>query len=62
MSIMTATGRGAQIGVLVKNAEALERFAKIDTDGSGGISEAEMEAAKEARKGGRKGGGNRDNG
>jgi Cu+-exporting ATPase len=31
MSIMTATGRGAQIGVLVKNAEALERFAKIDT-------------------------------
>lgn len=31
MSIMTATGRGAQMGVLVKNAEALERFAKIDT-------------------------------
>ncbi len=31
MSIMTATGRGAQAGVLVKNAEALERFAKIDT-------------------------------
>ncbi len=31
MSIMTATGRGAQIGVLIKNAEALERFAKVDT-------------------------------
>ena len=31
MSIMTATGRGAQAGVLVKNAEALERFAKVDT-------------------------------
>ena len=31
MSIMTATGRGALMGVLVKNAEALERFAKIDT-------------------------------
>ncbi len=31
MSIMTATGRGAQMGVLVKNAEALERFAKVDT-------------------------------
>ena len=30
MSIMTATGRGAQAGVLVKNAEALERFAKVD--------------------------------
>ena len=31
MSIMTATGRGAQAGVLVKDAEALERFAKVDT-------------------------------
>jgi len=31
MSIMTATGRGAQMGVLIKNAEALERFEKIDT-------------------------------
>ncbi len=30
MSIMTATGRGAQMGVLIKNAEALERFEKID--------------------------------
>ncbi len=31
MSIMTATGRGAQVGVLIKNAEALERFADVDT-------------------------------
>ena len=31
MSIMTATGRGAHAGVLVKNAEALERFAAVDT-------------------------------
>ncbi|WP_404404007.1 heavy metal translocating P-type ATPase [Pelagibacterium halotolerans] len=31
MSIMIATGRGAQAGVLIKDAEALERFAKVDT-------------------------------
>jgi Cu+-exporting ATPase len=31
MSIMTATGRGAQAGVLIRNAEALERFAGVDT-------------------------------
>ena len=31
MSIMTATGRGAQAGVLVKEASALERLAKVDT-------------------------------
>ncbi|MTI43816.1 heavy metal translocating P-type ATPase [Roseibium hamelinense] len=31
MSIMTATGRGAQNGVLVKDAEALERLARVDT-------------------------------
>ncbi len=31
MSIMTATGRGAQAGVLIQDAEALERLAKIDT-------------------------------
>ncbi len=30
MSIMTATGRGAQAGVLIKDAEALERFEKVD--------------------------------
>ncbi|WP_442583645.1 heavy metal translocating P-type ATPase [Mesorhizobium sp. ASY16-5R] len=31
MSIMTATGRGAQAGVLVKDAEALERLSTVDT-------------------------------
>ena len=31
MSIMTATGRGAQMGVLIKNAESLERFEAVDT-------------------------------
>ncbi|MBP1860286.1 copper-transporting P-type ATPase [Rhizobium herbae] len=31
MSIMVGVGRGAQLGVLIKNAEALERFEKIDT-------------------------------
>lgn len=31
LSVMTATGRGAQVGVLIKNAEALERFEKVDT-------------------------------
>ena len=30
MSIMTATGRGAQAGVLIKDAESLERMAKVD--------------------------------
>jgi Cu+-exporting ATPase len=31
MSIMVGVGRGAQIGVLIKQAEALERMEKIDT-------------------------------
>ena len=31
MSIMTATGRGAQAGVLIRDAEALETFARVDT-------------------------------
>jgi Cu+-exporting ATPase len=31
MSIMVAVGRGAQAGVLIKNAEALERMEKVDT-------------------------------
>ena len=31
MSIMTATGRGAQIGVLIRDAEALERMSHVDT-------------------------------
>ena len=42
MSIMTATGRGAQAGVLIRDAEALERFAEVDTlivDKTGTITE-----------------------
>ncbi|TPE59030.1 heavy metal translocating P-type ATPase [Sandaracinobacter neustonicus] len=31
MSIMVGVGRGAQLGVLVRNAEALERMEKVDT-------------------------------
>ncbi|MGI9449671.1 MAG: copper-translocating P-type ATPase, partial [Geminicoccaceae bacterium] len=31
MSIMVGVGRGAENGVLIKNAEALERFASVDT-------------------------------
>jgi P-type Cu+ transporter len=31
ISIMVATGRGAHVGVLIRNAEALERLASVDT-------------------------------
>ena len=31
MSIMVGVGRGAQAGVLIKNAEAIERMEKVDT-------------------------------
>ncbi len=31
MSIMVGVGRGASMGVLIRNAEALERLAKVDT-------------------------------
>jgi len=31
MSIMVGVGKGARMGVLIKNAEALERFEKVDT-------------------------------
>src|SRR5579883_1398680 len=31
MSIMVATGRGASAGVLIRNAEALEKLAEVDT-------------------------------
>jgi P-type Cu+ transporter len=31
MSVMVGVGRGASAGVLIKNAEALERFEKVDT-------------------------------
>jgi Cu+-exporting ATPase len=44
MSIMTATGRGAQAGVLIRDAEALERFAGVDTlivDKTGTLTEGQ---------------------
>jgi P-type E1-E2 ATPase len=44
MAIMTATGRGAQAGVLVRDAEALERFARVDTlivDKTGTLTEGQ---------------------
>ncbi len=31
MAIMVGVGRGAQAGVLIKNAEALERLERVDT-------------------------------
>lgn len=31
MTIMVATGRGARAGILIRNAEALESFGKVDT-------------------------------
>ncbi len=46
MSIMTATGRGAQTGVLVKDAEALERMSNVDTlvvDKTGTLTEGKPE-------------------
>ena len=48
MSIMVGTGRGAQMGVLIKNAEALERFAKVDTlvvDKTGTLTEGKPRVA-----------------
>jgi Cu+-exporting ATPase len=46
ISIMVATGRGAEVGVLIRNAEALERFAAVDTivvDKTGTLTEGHPE-------------------
>jgi P-type Cu+ transporter len=46
MSIMVGIGRGARAGVLVKDAEALERFEKVDTlvvDKTGTLTEGRPE-------------------
>jgi Cu+-exporting ATPase len=60
MSIMTATGRGAQAGVLIKNAEALERFAKVDTlivdkTGTLTVGKPHHRRARRRRRGARQG-------
>ena len=48
MAIMVGTGRGASEGVLVRNAEALERLEKVDTlvvDKTGTLTEGRPEVA-----------------
>ena len=48
MSIMVAVGRGAHAGVLVRNAEALETLAKVDTlvvDKTGTLTEGKPQLA-----------------
>jgi len=55
MSIMVGVGRGAQAGVLIKNAEALERFEKIDTlvvDKTGTLTEGRPAVTAVAALGG----------
>jgi len=49
MSIMVGVGRGAQIGVLIRNAEALERMEKVDTiviDKTGTLTEGKPQVTK----------------
>ncbi len=49
MSVMVGVGRGAQSGVLIKNAEALEKIDKIDTliiDKTGTITEGKPSVEK----------------
>jgi Cu+-exporting ATPase len=49
MSVMVGVGRGAQAGVLIKNAEALERMADIDvviTDKTGTVTEGKPSVEK----------------
>ena len=47
MSIMVATGKGAMNGVLIKDAEALERFSSVDTlivDKTGTLTEGDRKS------------------
>ena len=55
MSIMVGVGRGAREGVLIKNAEALERFEKINTlvvDKTGTLTEGKPAVTKVVAAGG----------
>ena len=55
MSIMVGVGRGAQAGVLIKNAEALERMEKIDTlvvDKTGTLTEGKPKVVSIVAAGG----------
>ncbi len=57
MSIMVGIGRGAQSGVLIKNAEALERFEKVDTllvDKTGTLDRGQAESRRDPRDRGRR--------
>ena len=49
MSIMVGVGRGAQSGVLIRNAEALERMEKVDTvvvDKTGTLTEGKPQVTR----------------
>ncbi|MEJ7675614.1 MAG: HAD-IC family P-type ATPase [Chitinophagaceae bacterium] len=49
MSVMVGVGKGAQNGVLIKNAEALEKMNKIDTlivDKTGTLTEGKPSVEK----------------
>ena len=55
MSIMVGVGRGAQSGVLIKNAEALERLEKVDTlvvDKTGTLTEGKPKVTMVRSSGG----------
>ena len=53
MSIMVGVGRGAEAGVLIKNAEALERMEKVDTlvvDKTGTLTEGSRRSPRSCRR------------
>jgi Cu+-exporting ATPase len=55
MSIMVGVGRGAELGVLIKNAEALERMEKVDTlviDKTGTLTEGKPKVVSVVAAGG----------
>ncbi len=54
MSIMVGVGRGAQAGVLIKNAESLERMEKVDTlviDKTGTLTEGKPSVVRVVTRG-----------